>query len=269
MKNIFKATVAALAATAALSAAGGTAHADLNVFGEVGLPQNPTAQIPEQGGARVQANYYKLYDVNSGGLSADGKLYSIVGAFRAGDNVEVSGGIHRLKSNFNFLGTSSDNSDTGFSLGAKYLFTRESDPAKVRLAVGAGLFDIDQVKGQHVYGVASKSLNNPVDGKLPITGHLGIRYDRFDPSNASTSDKFSAFVGAEVPLTANGQFQVVGEAGTKQVDGGKAPYSLALRYRPVQKPLGITAGIARSGVFNNFGDSDPQLFVQVGYTFGG
>ena len=269
MKNCFKATAVAVATVAALASFGGTARADLNIYGEVGLPLNPTAQIPEQGGARVQGNYYKLYDVSGGGLDANGKIYSIVGAFRAGDNIEVSGGIHRSENNVSFLGANADSKDTGFSINAKYLFTRETDPAKVRLAAGVGYFDVDQVKTQHVYGVASKSLNNPADGKLPIVGHLGIRYDRFDPQGAGTSDKFSAFVGAEVPITSNGQFQVVGEAGTKQIDGGKSPYSLSLRYRPSQKPFGISAGIARQGAFSNLGDNDSHIFVQLGYTFGG
>jgi len=268
MKNCFKATFAAVAAATALASFAGTAHADLNAFGEVGLPQNPTAQIPEQGGARVQANYYELYDVNGGGLNANGKLYSIVGAFRAGDNIEVSGGIHRTTNDFSFLGVNNNSKDTGFSLGAKYLFTRESDPAKVRLAAGGNYTDFGLIKTQHIYGVASKSLTNPVDGKLPITGHLGVRYDRWDPDAGGTSDKFSAFVGAEVPLTATGQFQVVGEAGSKQIDGGKFPYSLALRYRPASQPFGISAGVARQGGFSNLGDNSSHLFVQVGYTFG-
>ena len=58
------------------------------------------------------------------------------------------------------------------------------------------------------------------DGRTPITGHLGVRYDNFDAFGGS-ADKFSVFAGAEVPITQTGDISAVGEVGTKIADGGK------------------------------------------------
>ncbi len=52
---------AALAAVVVVGTAQG-ARADLNMTGEVGLPLNPTAQIPGQGGVRIQGDYWDLGD---------------------------------------------------------------------------------------------------------------------------------------------------------------------------------------------------------------
>lgn len=247
MKNSFKLALA----TVALAALGTGARADLTINGEVGLPLNPTAQIPEPGGFRVQANYYELGDI----AGVDNKLYGVTAATRAGDMLEISGGVHRLDY-FN-------EKDTGFSLGAKYLFTRETDPEGVRLAVGAGLTDIGDVSSQRVYGVATKYLGRVTEGRAPITGHLGIRYDRFDIDRfgIGESDRVGGFVGVEVPLGET--FNIVGELGTKIIDGGRSTYSLSARYRQKGQPLGASIGIARTGLINDSG----KLFGQVGYTF--
>lgn len=245
MKNCFKLALAAFA-VATLSTG---ARADLNAFGEVGLPINPTAQIPEEGGVRIQGNYYKLADAFGDDIS----LYGLTAAGRAGDNLEINGGVHR----FDFFGEK----ETGFTLGAKYLITKESDPAAVRFAVGAGLLDVDDLSSQHVYGVASKYLGRVTEGRTPITGHLGVRYDRFKVAGDSDG-KFSGFAGVEVPLAE--AFNIVGEAGTKVIDGGKAPYSLSVRYRAKGQPFGASIGIQRLGIFSD----DSELFAQVGYTFG-
>jgi hypothetical protein len=46
--------------TAVAGASAGAARADLTISGAVGLPLNPTAQIPERGSVRVQANFSDL-----------------------------------------------------------------------------------------------------------------------------------------------------------------------------------------------------------------
>ena len=40
-------------------------HNGLTISGAVGLPLNPTAQIPAKGGARVQANYFDLFNAQT------------------------------------------------------------------------------------------------------------------------------------------------------------------------------------------------------------
>ncbi len=237
MKNIIKSV--ALAATA------GGARADLNVSGVVGLPLNPTAQIPGEGGFRVQGNYYDL--------GGDATYYGLFAATRVGEKLEVNGGVNKLDADFN------DN--TGFALGAKYLISRENDPAGVRLAVGGG-YNRALLKNTNAYLVGTKYLGALDGGKLPITVHLGLRYDNFD-TFLGNSDKVSLFAGAEVPIGQNGAFTGVGELGTKIADGGQTPYSLSVRYRPKGNPFGASVGIAQQGI----GDGS-RLFAQLGYTFG-
>jgi len=244
MKNTFKVALATLA----IAGMSGAAHADLNYNGEVGLPINPTAQVPSTtGGFRLQGNYYDL-----GGAD----LYSLGGAVRASKTapIEINGAV-------NYVDGGGD--DVRFSVGAKYLFSRESDPAGVRLAVGAGYSELSSLKNTRAYAVASKSFGNPVDGRVSATGHLGVRYDHY---NVGDSDKASVFVGAEVPVTPKGDIQILGEAGTKVIDGGDFPYSLGLRYRASQQPFGATIGVQRLGITGN---NNARLFVQLGYTFGG
>ncbi len=241
MKNCFKIALATLA----LSTIGGAARADLTINGAVGLPLNPTAQIPQQGGgARIQGNYFRL----GNGLNSLG----VVAATRVGDGLEVNGGYSRISGNGNRI--------NGGAIGAKYLFSRETDPVGVRFAVGAG-YDRAFAKQTYAYGVATKYLGEATGEKVPITAHLGLRYDDFSDIDSS---KVSVFAGVEVPITSTGEFQVVGELQSKNVEGGSTPYSASFRYRPKGQPFGASLGYARQGLTNRGG-----VFAQIGYTFGG
>ena len=241
MKNTFKVALATLA----LAGISGSARADLTINGAVGLPLNPTAQIPQQGGGtRVQANYFRLGDdIDQYGLSA---------ARRVGDKIEINGGVGRISGN--------GDSDTDFAIGAKYLISRETDPVGVRLAVGAG-YDRTLARQTYVYGVATKYLGAVSSERVPVSAHLGLRYDRFSDID---SNKVSVFAGVEVPITQTGEFQAVGEFQTKNAEGGTTPYSASLRYRPKGRPFGASLGYARQGLTSNGG-----VFAQIGYTFGG
>lgn len=259
MKKSFVAgaTLAAVALSGAISMS--PARADLTYQGAVGLPLNPTAQIPELSGVRVQGNYFDLGGAAGGSL----RYYSIVGAGRAGDRIEVNGGITRLDGS-NALSFADE---TSFAIGAKYLFTRESDPQRVRLAAGAG-YDRALIRNLYAYGVATKSFGRGIsEGRRSITGHLGLRYDRFDSGSfgGDQSNKLSVYGGVEVPVAE--KFTVVGELQSKKFDGGSSPYSLSVRYRPQNSPFGASVGIQRQGVANL--DSGASLFAQVGYSFGG
>ena len=243
----FSIVAASAVATLALAGLSSNAKADLTLLGEVGLPLNPTAQIPALKGIRLQGNYFD---------SEGGEVYSLVAAGRAGEApVEINGGVLRAKG-----GGSSEN---GFALGAKYLFTRESETG-VRLAAGAGFYDIDELQNIRVYGVATKSFGAASEARVPINGHLGVRFDRFKAGGESDS-KVSFFAGAEVPIVPNGEFQAVGEVGTKIADGGSTRYSLGVRYRPAAKPYGASIGIQREGSISD----KAKVYLQVGYTFGG
>jgi hypothetical protein len=246
MKNTMQVALAALV----LAGAATGARADLTISGAVGLPLNPTAQIPDAGGARVQANYY---DHGSAG-GVDFKQYGIYAAGRVANNFEINGGLEKFKTD---PSTSLDKS--GVAFGAKYLFTKETDPAGVRIAAGAG-YSRALAKNTYVYLVGTKSLTPISEGKAPITGHLGLRWDKFKA--AGDSDKVSVYAGVEVPVTKTGDFQLVGEIQSKNVDGGDMPYSAGVRYRPSGQPFGASIGIQRQGL-----TGDNGLYAQLGYSF--
>jgi hypothetical protein len=248
MKQSMKAV---LAATVVLGTAS-SVSADQTISGAVGLPLNPTAQIPQAGGARVQGNYFDL-----GGGGVDAKTYGIYGAMRAGGSIEINGGYSKFSTSPN-----SAIEDDGFAIGAKYLISRETEPAGVRIAVGAG-HDQALLKNTYGYVVASKYLGEVTGDKVPITGHLGVRYDRFKASGLAKSSKASIFAGAEVPITRNGDFAFVGELQSKNNEyNNRIPYSASVRYRPQGQGFSASAGIARQGL-----TGDNGLFVQLGYTF--
>lgn len=241
MKNCFKVALATLA----VAGMGSAAQADLTISGAVGMPLNPTAQIPQQGGgARIQGNYFNLGN--------DIKDYGIVGATRVGDGLEVNGGYTTIRGN--------GNRTNGLAIGGKYLFSRETDPVGVRFAVGGG-YDRALAKQTYVYGVATKYLGEVTGERVPISAHLGLRYDRFSDID---SNKVSVFAGVEVPVTQTGDIQVVGEFQSKNAEGGTTPYSASVRYRPKGQPFGASIGYARQGL-----TSDGGVFAQIGYTFGG
>jgi len=252
---------AAVAATLILSAAS-VARADQTINGAVGLPLNPTAQIPLPNGVRVQANYFDL------DKDADAKLYGVYGAGRIGDRpLEISGGLEKLSSDFEPI------DDTGFSIGAKYLFSRETDPAGVRIAAGVG-YSHSLLKNVHAYVVGTKyfgDVNTAGGGRAPVIGHLGLRYDRFDADlgflGDDESSRLSLYGGVEVPITGDGDFTAVGELQSKNNDfhGSKIPYSASVRFRPgtgEDRPFSASLGIQRQGLFN-----ETRLFGQVGYSF--
>jgi len=241
MNKTLKAALAALLVAGSASGA----RADLNINGAVGLPLNPTAQIPDPGGVHIQGNYY---DKAGGGTS---EVYGVVGAMRIGEQIEVNGGALRLNN-------AGGLSKTGLAIGGKYLFTRATDPAAVRIAAGAG-YSRALIRNTHVYVVGTKSLAGLFNLQQNLTGHLGLRYDRFKAFGSSS--KVSVYAGAEVPLSATGELSAVAEVQSKNIDGGDPPYSAGLRYRVPGKRYFVSAGVARP--FDKAG-----FFVQLGTSFG-
>jgi hypothetical protein len=246
-------------------------HNGLTINGAVGLPLNPTAQTPAKGAVRVQANYYKLWDDSS----ADSKLYGVYAAGGVTDRLEISAGLE--KQSVNGGGLIEDAFDkSGIAVGVKYLLGKQNNPDDVRFAIGAG-YSRALYKNTNVYGVASKAFGT---GKRIITGHLGLRWDRFEVDGGGTalgvpfsvddkSSKVSVFAGAEVPIDSRGRFTLVGELQSKNADddfGGASPYSLSVRY---QSDNGFSASVGgmRQGVLSDFVDKDRGLFAQVGKTF--
>ncbi len=269
MKTLQK-TLQGAAILAAVVVSAGAARADLTLQGAVGLPLNPTAQIPEQDGVRVQANYADLGDITPTNRKA--RVYGLYAAGRVGENLEINGGIEKLDGPTDLFGPGDGNyNKTGFALGAKYLFTRESDPAKVRIAAGIG-YSQAQVRNLYGYVVATKYLGEFSGERVPITAHLGLRYDRFDYKDifdvgAQTSSKASIYGGVEVPVTRKGEFTLVGELQSKNLKSNigsiKAPYEFSVRYRPQNQGFSASVGVARRSVFGN----KSGVFAQLGYSF--
>lgn len=269
---------AALAAALVVSSAQ-IAQADLTQDGAVGLPLNPTAQIPMEGGVRVQANYYDFGDLDVApfGRIGDFKRYGVYAAGRVWKNLELSGGIDKLSAKENTAvvpaGALNPIDKSGIAIGVKYLITRETEPAGVRFAVGAG-YSRANLKNMHVYGVATKSFGEVrTEGRNPVTGHLGLRYDRYDIDNlvagAPKSSRVSVYAGVEVPVAES--ITLVGELQSKNQEFGRnlgvgwpssVPYSASIRYRPQGQGFSGSVGIARQGL-----TGDNGLFLQIGYSF--
>ena len=245
----------------------------LTINGAVGLPLNPTAQIMPKGSARVQANYYQLWKNDDALADADSKLYGVAGATAISDRVEVSIGYQKQSvSGSGPLSGAIENAfdDSGVTAGIKFLVNSPKNPESVRFAVGAG-YSKALYKNTHVYAVASKGIQA---GDRLINAHLGLRYDRFKVNGGFAggevkSSKVSAFAGAEIPIDRQGNFSLVGEVQTKNANsdlGGRAPFSLALRYRN-SSGFSASAGIMRQGVLADIVETDTGLFVQLGKDF--
>jgi hypothetical protein len=101
----------------ALSLGSTSARADLTYQGAVGLPLNPTAQIPAEGGVRVQGNYYDFGDASTSTTSADSKLYGLYAAGRVAGKVEISGGVQQVRNRVNVVGTSTSDNETWLHAG--------------------------------------------------------------------------------------------------------------------------------------------------------
>jgi len=257
-----KKTMKAALAAALVLGTTSVARADLTINGAVGLPLNPTAQLPEPNGARIQGNFYDLGEIGP----FEFRHYGVYGAGRIGDtDLEISGGIERLDTDFD------PEDETGFAIGGKYLFTRETDPIGVRIAAGAG-YSRALLDNVHAYVVATKYLGNitggGTGGRAPIAGHLGLRWDRFDPEGGDRSSQFSIYAGVEVPITRNGSFSFVGEIQSKNreddtfAEDPEFPYSASIRFRPPGRPYSASIGVMRQGI-----TADSGIFAQVGWTF--
>lgn len=233
--------------------AGGVAQADQTISGAVGLPLNPTAQLPAKGSVRLQANFSDLghvagSDVNFAGIYAAGRL---------GDRLEISGGLENLNGD-RFL----DPLDkTNVALGAKYLL-KEGGRDGVAIAAGVG-YSRALLRNKHAYVVASKSLGAlNGSGRASATGHLGVRYDDFRLLR-SNSGKASLYGGVEVPVDASGRLLLVGELQSKNSNFRTAryPYSAGMRYR-AGGGFSATAGYMREGITGTSG-----FYGQIGKTF--
>jgi hypothetical protein len=247
-------------------------HNGQTINGAVGLPLNPTAQTPAKGAIRVQANYYRLWKDSTAGVDSRSSLYGVYAVGGVTDRLEVSAGLEKNDTNSDANAIEDILDHSGVALGVKYLVGKQNNPNDVRFAVGAG-YSRALYKNMHVYGVASKAFGT---GKRVITGHLGLRWDRFKVDNNAgavtiddKSSKVSAFAGLEVPIDSRGRFTLVGELQSKNADddfGGAAPYSLSVRYQS-DNGFSASVGVMRQGVLSDFVDKDRGLFAQVGKTF--
>lgn len=256
MKNMWKVALAAVALVGSAS----VAQADLTLDGQTGLFANPTAEIVKKGAPEIQANYNRL--------NADGEHINSFGvgfAFSPAEKLELSAGLNRASINGYHLNDS--------RIGLKYQFVNQAEKG-FDVAAGANygslVEGIDQIT---LFAAATKAFSFSKD-RAPVKGTLGVRWDRFSLGSDSMS-KGSVFAGADVPLTRDGQFSLVGEVGSKVIDQGQSTYAIGVRYRPKSSGFSAALGYGRlassgSGAFigAESGQSFHNFFAQVGYTFG-
>lgn len=241
----------AIAAAALVGTAvfGSAAKADLTLDGQTGLFINPTAEVADQGSAEVQADYQRT---SSGGSHANTYGVGIAGG--------VAEGLE-LSANYNRHSGSGDHANE-WRVGGKYQLLNQADKG-FDLAAGLNYGRLSGVDLTHwtAYVAATKTLSQNV-ARAPITGTLGLRWDRYKAGGSSS--KASVYAGANVPLTAQGDFNLVGEIGSKTISGGTTPYAIGVRYTPVNSAFSVGAGIGRT----NQAFRKNSLFVQAGYQFG-
>ncbi len=232
------------------------ARADLTISGATGLPLNPTAQMPPRGDVRVQANFSDLGNISGSDLNLGG----IYAAGRAGDRLEISGGLENLNGD-RFLNPLDK---TNVALGAKYLI-KPGGADGTSIAAGVG-YSRALLGNKHAYVVGSRPMSGlSIAGSPAGAVHLGLRYDDFDVSGilpGRDAGRASVYGGVEVPASQKVSF--VGELQSKNSDFGTAsyPFSTGVRYRASERGLSGTVGYLREGVTGKSG-----LFAQVGKSF--
>ena len=274
---------AALVAGFALGARADLSSADLSLSGGVGLPLNPTAQLPPPGSVPVQLNGYDLGTI--GGFGSF-KYYGLHAARRVGERLEIGVGVAKTGDYFDAggllgigpFGFSGEVGQSpalanleklGLALNAKYLLSRGEVPGKTRFAAGVG-YNGALLGNAYAYLVAGKSLRVRRSG-APLSGHLGLRLDRFSlaafsGSGLGSSTKASLYGGVEVPLTRSGHLAFVGELQSQNNSFrfAQTPYSAALRYRPGGGAFSAGFGVQRQGVYTGY----QGALLQLGYQFG-
>jgi hypothetical protein len=258
-KSLVTALAAGALAVGTTIGTAGVAHAGQTISGAVGLPLNPTAQLPDRGTVHVQANFNDLGDISGNDLNLGG----VYAAGRIGDRLEINGGLERMEGD-QFLNPLDK---TNVAIGAKYLLKDASKPGDVRIAAGAG-YSRALLRNTYAYAVASKDVGGlSRSGQVPGTVHLGARYDDFDirPGflRGGDSNHASVYGGVEVPLTQSGAVSFVGELQSRNAEFGTSryPYSASVRYR-AGNGFSASAGVLREGI-----TGDSGLFAQVGKTF--
>lgn len=252
-----------LSAAAIALSCGGSVRADQTLQGAIGLPLNPTAQLPPKDLVETQATYYDLGSLSLAGIKiSDEKYYGLQAAGRLLNRLEVSGGFSRIHASDPLnLGLSIIDKTT-IDIGAKYLLTSESHK-NLQVAVGVG-YDRSLLRNTSAYLVADKSF--ALTGSLRPTMHLGLRHDHFSTAffGGPASSKYSVFGGLELPVDRAGNLALVGEIQTKNNDLGResTPYSLGVRYRVPKCGLTASAGVQRFGVFDGGG-----VYAKIGYAF--
>jgi hypothetical protein len=294
MHNTLRSTLRALLTATVLSGAVGLttqANATQSFTGEGGLPLNPTANGIAPGTVEGQANYTDMGDEDGasgdtqkeeepppqGDINAlllpknnplenyDFQYYGALAAGRIADNWEVSGGITRLRVRGD--GPYNRLTKTGVNLGVKYLVNPEAPVGEIHWAVGAG-YDRALLKNWRAYGVASKGFNVK-EGRAPIMGHLGVRWDRYSLDDlggfdGETSSKVSVYAGTEIPVTRSGDFKLTGEIASKnnEFEQARIPFSVGGLWEPGSSPFSVAAGLQRQGLIGDTG-----WYAKVGYSF--
>jgi hypothetical protein len=261
MKHTWKAALA-VAAVAMIGTAG-AAKAAVTLDGQTGLFINPTAEVVKQGNGELQGNYQHTSSFYGDSL----KNYGIGGAYGVADKLELS-------ANYAHYSAFSESANE-WRVGAKYQLFNQREKG-FDLAVGGNYANASgslvddgfngSLKHENLYVAATKGFGYS-ESRAPIKATLGLRWDHFSADGDSTS-KASVYAGAEVPLSSDGQFSLIGEVGSKIADYASTPYAIGLRYHPKNSQFSVGAGFGRPSYISQDPGAGTTLFAQVGYNFG-
>jgi hypothetical protein len=233
------------------------ARADLGLEGSVGMPLNPTAEIPAPDQEQWQVGYRDLGDLTLFGLTASKvKNYTVQGAYSPYERLELDFGYDQVNAS-DPLGLGTNGLDQKrASFGGKYLLTRATGTKGFSTAVGIG-YDRALFRNTFGYLVVSKPLALFGGDDHPTLVSLGVRHDHFSLGDIGgpSSSKWSAYTGVEVPLIRQGALGFVAEVGSKNNDAGreKTPYSYGLHSTLAGGRISAGVGYQRQGITGDGG----------------
>ena len=204
----------------------------LNITGAVGLPLNPTAQLPDTDEVRVQGNYYDLGKVRNDGFDeepilesskegefsalalpepgfsfdktiGDFKYYGLFAAGRADERLEISGGVARLEAKGGLLFSFYDPFEGG---GGEELLLKSIEVPEF----GQGQFATIDYPGLHKTGFAlgAKYLLKPARDADDVAVAVGAGF------NTALADNVHAYIVASKNLT-SGSRAIKGHIGAR------------------------------------------------------
>lgn len=252
--------------------------------GQTGLILVPTAESLGAGQLRVALKGYTLIDDTNVIVANDRYTlvnYTLTAAYGITTNLEVGIGANTLASEYKLAGTTTSDSDSSTLFNAKYNIYPEASDKDALFAVAATREEYkSQVNNTNykqiqtsVYGIASKLFDETGNFKGTIgAGWSQIEYKTTGQTDTKDSGAYY-FAGLEYKILPNLGLSVEYVADPKDNDPNTKDRTIAYGLRYGFTPsFNLEIGAVDTGgvaIGSNSAKGKPEIFVGLGYTFGG